>query len=173
MQEIDRLIFTKDSDIRRYAQTRSVVLYAVKRIDEVCTSSYCFQPCHIRKKEKVRKISPPTTAAQAEERGVQFHPGVMTPNCHRLKQCTDTECSKRVVHRDGSAAQAICVKLFLRVFSGGTPEQRGLVSNLVESATATPAFLERNADVKGEPPRKKKQKKKKRKKDALPDNGSA
>jgi hypothetical protein len=84
----------------------------------------------------------PFQKAEARKEGVYYHEGVETGHCHRLRQCTEYNCSQTIHHRDFSSAGFICVILFLRMY-GGHKDLRQLVDHLVDGSSATPEFLQR------------------------------
>jgi hypothetical protein len=132
----------KGAAVLRFARKRGVRFWAVERIDETCSSSYCWQPGHLRALQKIPRIAPLLSSDKAKEKNVMFHENVKTANCHRLRQCTEWNCSKIIMHRDFSAAGFIAVGLLLRMY-GGIKCLRFLVSHLVDGAFSTPYFLQR------------------------------
>jgi hypothetical protein len=107
-------------------------------------------------------MAPPVTEEVARKKNVQFHPRVQTANCHRLKICGEHECSKKVLHRDGSAAGNINFKQWFRL-ALGNPNRRYLVEYLLTDdekwnarIVPTPHFMDRGRDrtEKPTPPRK-------------------
>lgn len=83
----------------------------LSRVDETGSSSYCWQPLHLRAGEKVAKVSPPVDKRKSKKKNMAHHEGVVTANCYRLKQCTGHACSNAVLHRDRSAAFVIALKV--------------------------------------------------------------
>jgi hypothetical protein len=168
---LDDRIKNKGSSISRYAKARKVEFLAVSRIGnsfiffffyffffiffkaETGTSSYCWQPFHLKALQKASRMAVPVTAEKAKEKHVYYHHRVQTASCHRLKICSQWECSKTVVHRDGSAAAHISVKQWIRM-TLGDPNRRKLAEYLLTAeerreavVTATPHFMDRGKEA--------------------------
>lgn len=161
MREVDQLIFTRHGAEMAAARKKKITVYASKRIDETASSSYCWQPFHLRHGEKVPKIAPAVKEEVAKKRGMMFFSNVRVSNAHRLRQCTERHCSAHIHHRDASAAAVMCIKLWMRLMSASSdPQRRALVNHLVSSPSCTPPFMARGAKSTRYGPAAKKESKK-------------
>ena len=77
------------------------------------------------------------------------------PRCHRLRQCTEPNCSAVVHHRDTSAAGALAIKLALRLASASRdPKRREWAAMFIGQdnlITATPVYIQRGAKKTEQP----------------------
>lgn len=110
-EERRRACSSGQSGLARYCQQRAVMFCPLSRVDETGSSSYCWQPLHLRAGEKVAKVSPPVDEGKCAKKRMVYHKDVATANCYRLKQCTGHACSNAVLHRDRSAAFVIALKV--------------------------------------------------------------